>query len=85
MKNEMNLNETPTPETDAAEFPVMTFPSRDNPLVVRSIIVRNLERRLTVAREALETLAKLGNGQHYGNSDGNIIAFNALTQTAPKP
>jgi hypothetical protein len=79
------MHETPTPETDAAEFPVMTFPSRDNPLVVRSIIVRNLERRLTVAREALETLAKLGNGQHYGNSTGNIIALAALTKTAPKP
>lgn len=45
----------------------------------------DLERRLTVAREALETLAKLGNEPNYGNSDGNIIALAALTQTAPKP
>ena len=32
-----------TPETDAAEFPVMTWPSRDNPLVVRSTLARKLE------------------------------------------
>lgn len=28
--------------------------------------------------EALEVLAKLGNGEHYGNSDGNVIAQMAL-------
>jgi len=28
--------------------------------------------------EALEVLAKLGNGEHYGNSDGNVIAQRAL-------
>lgn len=32
-----------TPETDAAEFPVMTWPSRDNPLVVRSTLARKFE------------------------------------------
>lgn len=47
--------------------------------------VKKLQAQLAVAREALETLAKLGNGQHYGNSTGNIIALAALTQTAPKP
>ena len=29
-------------------------------------------------RKALEKLAKLGNGEKYGNSDGNIIAHQAL-------
>lgn len=29
-------------------------------------------------REALERLARLGNGDHYGNSDGNMIARAAL-------
>jgi hypothetical protein len=29
-------------------------------------------------RDALETLARLGNGDKYGNSDGNIIAHKAL-------
>ena len=30
--------------------------------------------------EALEKLARLGNGEHYGNSDGNMIARTALEQ-----
>jgi hypothetical protein len=29
-------------------------------------------------REALKKLAKLGNGDRYGNSDGNLIAIDAL-------
>ena len=28
--------------------------------------------------EALENLARLGNGEHYGNSDGNMIARAAI-------
>ena len=81
MKNEMN--KIPTPVTDASEFPVMTFPSRDNPLVVRSIIVRDLERCLTVAREALMAIAdKSVNLEH-----AERIADRALRLTArnPKP
>ena len=31
-------------------------------------------------REALEVLAKLGNGDRYGNSEGNVIAQQALAQ-----
>ncbi len=74
------MHETPTPKTDAAEFPVMTFPSRDNPLVVRSIIVRNLERRLTIARKALERVT-------LWSTENSVLAVakQALTQTAPKP
>jgi hypothetical protein len=30
--------------------------------------------------EALEKLARLGNGEHYGNSDGNMIAREAITK-----
>jgi len=30
-------------------------------------------------RTALERLARLGNGQHLGNSDGNVIAQKALS------
>ena len=60
----MNMNEIPTPLTDTAEFPVMTFPSRDNPLVVRSVIVRDLERCLTIAREALESMLPPGDGSY---------------------
>lgn len=29
---------------------------------------------------ALEKLARLGNGEHYGNSDGNMIARDALSK-----
>jgi len=29
-------------------------------------------------RKALEKLARLGNGEHYGNSEGNVIARKAL-------
>jgi len=43
-----------------------------------------LENRLAVARVALDKLARLGNEPNFGYSDGNIIAFNALAQTAPK-
>ena len=32
-------------------------------------------------REALERLARLGNGDQYGNSDGNMIARAALENT----
>ena len=31
-------------------------------------------------RDALEVLAKLGNGDHYGNSEGNRIAQAALKE-----
>ena len=30
--------------------------------------------------EALEKLARLGNGEHYGNSDGNMLARTALSK-----
>jgi len=42
-------------------------------------------RLLTVARVALDKLARLGYEPYFGNSDGNIIALNALELTAPKP
>ena len=31
---------------------------------------------------ALEKLARLGNGDHYGNSEGNMIAREAITKGA---
>ena len=34
-------------------------------------------------REALEKLARLGNGDQYGNSIGNEIAQQAIKQTEP--
>jgi len=40
--------------------------------------IAKLEAENAKLREALEVLAKLGNGDHYGNSDGNCIAIAAL-------
>lgn len=81
----MNLDQIPTPETDAAEFPVMTFPSRDNPLVVRSIIVRDIERRLTVARGFLEDLEAAGVEGGVEDDDHHMTRIReALKLTAPK-
>jgi len=41
-------------------------------------------RRLHAANQellaALEKLARLGNGEHYGNSDGNMIALAAIAK-----
>jgi|DEB0MinimDraft_6_1074348.scaffolds.fasta_scaffold06150_8 hypothetical protein len=38
------------------------------------------EHRLAKAVEALEKLARLGNGDLYGNSDGNMIARTTLAE-----
>jgi hypothetical protein len=38
-----------------------------------------MKETLELALEALEKLARLGNGEHYGNSDGNMIARAAIT------
>ncbi|RLA39220.1 MAG: hypothetical protein DRR06_19460 [Gammaproteobacteria bacterium] len=43
--------------------------------------VKELEAENTALVEALEKLARLGNGDHYGNSDGNVIAQKALLQS----
>jgi|694.fasta_scaffold35019_18 hypothetical protein len=45
-----------TPRTDNAEFPVMTWPERDNPMVVRSELSRQLERELAEAWHLLNVL-----------------------------
>lgn len=36
--------------------------------------IEELEEENNRLREALEKLARLGNGERYGNSDGNMIA-----------
>ncbi len=38
------------------------------------------EEKLETAIEALEKLGRLGNGDHYGNSDGNCIAIDCLNK-----
>ena len=37
-----------------------------------------LRKAAEMALEALEQLARIGNGEHYGNSDGNVIAQKAI-------
>lgn len=67
-----------TPETDAAEFPVMTWPSRDNPMVVRATLARKLEterdelagylcRNKTAPPVALDRLVRLVAGHIPGD------------------
>ena len=46
------------------------------PLFTRPMPAQNV----TELVEALEKLARLGNGEHYGNSDGNMIARMALSR-----
>ena len=53
---------------DDGEFPV--------PLFTRPMPAQDV----TELVEALEKLARLGNGEHYGNSDGNMIARTALSK-----
>jgi hypothetical protein len=40
--------------------------------------ISNLEKAAPAMYEALEKLACLGNGDYYGNSNGNVIAREAL-------
>ena len=76
----MNMNKIPTPETDAVEKE-FTVDSKQNPQHRLALKSRNLERRLTVARE---TLKKLDNWLMRDAQRKQIIE-QALTQTAPKP
>lgn len=47
-----------TPETDAAEFPVMTWPISDHPMVVRSTLARKLETENGLMRKRISQLLK---------------------------
>lgn len=48
---------------------------------VRALFTRPMPAQdVTELVEALEKLARLGNGEHYGNSDGNMIARDALSK-----
>lgn len=47
--------------------------------------IEELEAQLAKAVEALEKLARLGNGDRYGNSDGNMIARTTLAELTGGP
>jgi hypothetical protein len=52
-----------------------------------SLAAAELRRLHEVNQElvaALEKLARLGNGEHYGNSDGNMIARAAIAKGEAK-
>ena len=42
--------------------------------------IEELEAKLAKAVESLEKLARLGNGDLYGNSDGNMIARTTIAE-----
>ena len=42
--------------------------------------LEKLQGQVDRYKTALEKLARLGNGEHYGNSDGNVIAQQALQE-----
>jgi len=46
--------------------------------------LRRLHEVNTELLEALEKLARLGNGDHYGNSEGNMIARAAIAKGEAK-
>lgn len=52
------MNDIPTPETDACYHHCVTHPGPGNGIVMRSKMME-LERRLTVAREALQQITGL--------------------------
>lgn len=73
----MDLSKIPTPETDKKHALYECDACGNH--VVSADFARDLERRLTVAREALE---KIANAETKYPA---IIATKALTLTAPKP
>jgi hypothetical protein len=50
----------------------------DGPVFCEDELIAVYRRHTAKLVAALEKLARLGNGEHYGNSDGNMIARAAL-------
>ena len=75
----MNIDEIPTPETDAVEK-AFTVDSKQNPQHRLALKSRDLERRLTVARETLIMIADESSNLAHAER----MADRALKQTAPK-
>lgn len=75
----MNIDEIPTPETDAAFKQWLLESDKSHRIRMRSKM-RDFERRLTIARETLW-------GVHDTSSSSRLrrVAKEALALTAPKP
>ena len=77
----MNLSHIPTPIND--QFTLFMNGADDSThLVALDLLSRDLERRLTVARDALEYIAKPSDGITTWRLQN--VAKEALTITAPK-
>ena len=91
------MEKSDTPRTDALARLSNGLVNHDRSRIWS--LARNLERELAAAtrerdearaegerlRSALQRLACLGNGDRPGNSEGNVIALEALAATEPKP
>lgn len=53
-------------------------------LTCKNETVIELSAQQEAMRTALEKLARLGNGDHYGNSNGNVIAQECLAALSPQ-
>ena len=85
MKNEMN--EIPTPESDNCYHECVLTPSPGNGLIMRSKM-RDLERRLTVARDGFKELIDAIETGSFSSGEYSRCeikqAKETLTLTAPK-
>ena len=75
----MNINEIPTPESDAA-YKQLLLESDKSHRIRMGQKMKSLERRLTLAREGLDRIT-------IWSTENSVldVARKTLTQTAPKP
>lgn len=84
----MNIDEIPTPETDAAFKQWLLESDKSHRIRMRSKM-RDLERRLNVARNGFKELINAIETGSFSNGEYSRCeikqAKETLTQTAPKP
>lgn len=68
---------------DAEQLQHDLYLSEEN-LCLASEHIERLNQQVAMQEEALNILARLGNGDKYGNSDGNCIAIDALSNSPSK-
>ena len=78
----MNFEHIPTPETEAVNAQGKGYATRFYTMKTHA---RDLERRLTVAREALAKVVKAWDYAEWLNENDFEAFRETLTQTAPKP
>jgi len=84
----MNIDEIPTPETDAA-YKQWLFESDKSHKIRMGQTMESLERRLTIARAGFKNLIDAIEAGDFSNGEYSRRemdeAINTITQTAPKP